>query len=382
MRDCTITVESQCSIRRIVRTFSKAALVLLTAALAACGGGSSNGNKIYVVGLGTPNVQIFGVSSSGGLTADTTDLAGAGSRPDAIVLTRHYAYVLDSTGGAQPGGISEYSVGGSGTLAAARTAQALSNTTVSSTPPKTGLNPLAMVVGSNGNFVFVANQGSNSISVFSVDSGTGLLTEIAGSPFATPAGPSGLATTGNTLFVANQGAGTVSVYTFDQTSGNLTQAAGSPFAAGTSPTALDLDPSGKFLFVADQASNGVYAFSVGGSSGLSLIAGSPFPTGTTPVNVRVVGTSVYVANTGSGNVSAYSISGSGALTAISGSPFSTGTNPVYVASGNSGRLVFVANQGSNNISVFQVGSGGALSAVSGSPFATPTGNPAAIVSNF
>jgi 6-phosphogluconolactonase len=380
MRVRAIAVEPQRSIRRTARTFFLAALVLLTAALTACGG-SSNGKKIYVVGLGTPNVQIFGASSSGGLTADTTDLAGTGSRPDAIILTRHFAYVLDSTGGAQPGGISEYTIGGSGTLSAARTAQALSTTTVTSTPPKTGLNPLSMVMDSNGKFVFVANQGSNSISVFSVDGGTGLLTEITGSPFATPAGPSALAMTGTTLFVANQGAGTVSVYAVDQASGNLTQAAGSPFAAGTSPTALDVDSSGKFLYVADQATNSVLAFAVAGSS-LSAISGSPIAAGTAPVSVRVVGSSVYVANSGSGNVSGYSIGGSGALTAISGSPFSAGTNPAYIASGNSGGLVFVANQGSDNISVFQVGGGGALTAAGGSPVATVVGNPAAIASNF
>jgi 6-phosphogluconolactonase (cycloisomerase 2 family) len=381
MRVRAITLKSQCGICRTARTFSIAALGLLTAVLTACGG-SSNGKKIYVVGLGTPNVQILAVSSSGGLTADTTNLAGTGSRPDAILLTGHYAYVLDSTGGVQPGGISEYTVGGSGILAAARTSIALSSSTVNATPPKTGLNPLSMVMHSNGKFVFVANQGSNSISVYSVDSSTGLLTEITGSPFATSAGPSGVAMTGNTLFVANQGAGTVSVYTVDQATGNLTQAAGSPFAAGTSPTALDVDSSGKFLYVADLATNSVLAFSIGSSGQLSSISGSPIAAGTAPVNVRVVGSSVYVANSGSGNVSGYSIGGSGALTAISGSPFSAGTNPVYIASGSSGTVMFVANQGSNNISEFQVGSGGALTPVGGSPFATVVGNPSAIVSNF
>jgi 6-phosphogluconolactonase len=358
-----------------------AVLGLLSVVWTACGG-SSNGSKIYVVGLGTPNVQIFAASSSGGLTADTTNLAGTGSRPDAIILAHHFAYVLDSAGGVQPGGISEYTVGGSGTLSAARTAIALSSTTVTATPPKTGLNPLSMVMDSKGKFVFVANQGSNSVSAFSVDGSTGLLTEITGSPFATAAGPSGLATTGNTLFVANQGAGTVSVYTIDQSSGNLTQASGSPFAAGTSPTALDVDSSGKFLYVADQATNSLLAFSVGGSGQLSSISGSPVAAGTAPVNVRVIGSSVYVANSGSGNVSGYSIGGSGALTAISGSPFSAGANPVYIASDKSGTPVFVANQGSNNISEFQVGGGGALTAVSGSPFATVVGNPSAIASNF
>jgi 6-phosphogluconolactonase (cycloisomerase 2 family) len=375
-----ITVEPRSNDQRTSRMFSMVALGLLIAVLMGCGG-SSNGKKIYVVGLGTPNVQIFEASGSGALTADTTHLAGTGSRPDAIVLSRKYAYVLDSAGGVQPGGISEFTIGGSGTLSAARTAVALSNTSIPATPPKTGLNPLSMVMDSNGKFVFVANQGSNSVSVFSADANTGLLTEITGSPFATSAGPSGAAITGSTLFVANQGAGTVSVYAVDPASGKLTQAAGSPFAAGTSPASLDIDSSGKFLYVADLATNSILAFSISGSS-LSAISGSPFAAGTAPVNVRVAGNFVYVANSGSGNVSAYSIGGSGGLTAISGSPFGAGTNPVYIASGDSGSLVFVANQGSNNVSVFQAGSGGALTAVSGSPFATVAANPAAIASNF
>jgi 6-phosphogluconolactonase len=381
MRVRGITVEPRCNFLP-VRIFSAAAVALVLAALTACG--SSAGRKLNVVGLGSSDVQMFAVSDSGVLTADTTHFAGTGSRPDAIVLNRHFAYVLDSAGGAQPGAISEYTVGSSGALSATNLTTAASTAAVAATPPKTGLNPVAMIVESTGKFVCVANQGSNSISVFSIDGSTGLLTEVTGSPFPTAAGPSGLASTANLLFVANRDAGEVSVYTLDATSGKLTAASGSPFAAGTSPAALDVDPSGKFLYVADQASNNVLAFGISGSSGqLAAISGSPFAAGTTPVYVRVVGSSVYVANTGSGNVSAFSInSGSGALAPISGSPFAAGTNPVYIASGNSGRLLFVANQGSDNISAFQAGGGGALSPVSGSPFATIAAGPSAIASNF
>lgn len=378
---CATNMQPPSNTQPIGRVAGAAVALLLIAALVACGGSSGGGPKIYVVGLGASNVEIFTSSDSGVLTADMTDLAGTGSRPDAIVLNSHYAYVLDSTGGAQPGGVSEYTVGGKGTLSAARTALALSNNNISATPPKTGLNPAAMVEDSKGQYVFVANQGSNSISVFTVDSKIGLLTEISGSPFTTGAGPSGLAITGNTIFVANQGAGTVSAYNFDQATGSLTQVSGSPFSAGTSPSALDLDSTGKFLFVADQAANSVLAFSV--SSGqLSAVSGSPFAAGTAPVNVRVAGSSVYVANSGSGNISGFSIGSGGALAAISGSPFAAGTNPVYIASANSGKLLFVANQGSDAVSAFSVGGGGALSAVNGSPFSAATGSPAAIVSNF
>ncbi len=368
--------------RRVRTACCGAAAVALMLALAGCGG-SSAGNKLYVVGLGTPNVEIFDVSSAGALTADTTNLIGTGSRPDAIMLTRKYAYVLDSAGGTQPGTITEYKFNGTGTLSLERTSDVLSTTSLPSTPPKTGLNPTAMAMDSNNKFMFTANQGSNNISVFAVDSGTGLLTEVTGSPFATAAGPSGIVVVGSVVFVANSGAGVISGYMFDNTTGNLTQVTGSPFAAGTSPAALDADAGGKYLFAADSAANNVLAFSITGTSGqLSPISGSPFAAGTTPVAVKVAGNAVYVANYGSGNISAYSIGGSGALAAVSGSPFTVGTNPAHIASDHSSGLLFVANQGADNLSVYKVGGDGGLSAVSGSPFATAVASPAGMATNF
>jgi 6-phosphogluconolactonase len=375
MSELVVPMQRQCR-KPGGRVVSIAVLLLPFGVYVACGGGSAA--KLYVVGLGLSDVQSFSVSSSGTLSADTT-VVGTGSRPDAIVLTRHFAYVLNAASAAQPGSISEFTVSSKGAFSQARTTTVLSNTTLSATPPKTGLNPLAMAADAKTQFIFVANQGSNSISEYSIDGSTGLLTEATGSPFATGAGPSGLAVVSSTLFVANQGAGTISIYSFDQ-NGALT-AAGSPVAAGVAPTALDVDSGGKFLYAADQGANTVLAFTISGSS-LAPVSGSPFAAGTTPVHVRVIGSSVFVANAGSNNVSAYSISGgSGALAAVSGSPFAAGTTPAFTVSGSAGKTLYVANQGSNNISAFQIGSGGALSAVSGSPFATLAAGPTALASN-
>ncbi len=350
-----------------------ASLVILCVAC-----GSSSSPKLYVVGLGFADVQSFSISGSGSLTADSS-VTGVGGQPTAILLNRHHAYVLNSASATQPGSITELNVGGKGALSPARTATALSNTTLSATPPATGLNPRAMATDPANKFVFVANQGSNSISVYQVDSSTGLLTEVTGSPFATGAAPSGVAAAATAIIVANQGAGTASVYTFDQ-NGKLTLA-GTPVPAGTSPTSVDVDSSGKLVYIADSAGNSVTAFTLSGST-LSAVAGSPFAAGTTPVHVRVVGSNLFVANAGSNNVSAYAINtGSGVLTAASGSPFAAGTAPVYSAAGNSGKTLFVANQGSSNISAFQVGSGGALSAVSGSPFATLAASTSALAAS-
>src|SRR5581483_202191 len=98
--------------------------------------------------------------------------------------------------------------------------------------------------------------------------------------------------------VANQGAGTVSLYTFDQ-NGKLTLA-GAPVAAGTAPGSVDVDSSGKLVYVADSAGNAVVAFTLSGNT-LSAVAGSPFAAGTAPVHVRVASSNLFVVNAGSNN---------------------------------------------------------------------------------
>lgn len=104
------------------------------------------------------------------------------------------------------------------------------------------------------------------------------------------------------------------------------------------------DPAAKFLYVANQGSNNLSAFSFDGSTGvLTPVAGSPFAAGTGPDSVRVdvTGEFIYVANGGSGNVSAYAINGAtGALLAISGAPFTAGTDPVSMAIVNSSTVPF------------------------------------------
>ena len=61
-----------------------------------------------------------------------------------------------------------------------------------------------MVMDSGGDLLFVANQTSNNISVYSVSASDGTLTEIAGSPFPRgPAGSAGFVPSGKFLYVAS-----------------------------------------------------------------------------------------------------------------------------------------------------------------------------------
>lgn len=157
----------------------------------------------------------------------------------------------------------------------------------------------------------------------------------------------------------------------------MTAVSGSPFTAGTDPVALSVDPSGKYLYVANSGSDNISGFSIASSTGgLTAISGSPFAAGTTPVALAITKSDkfVYVANNGSGNVSAFSLTSStGVLTAVSGSPFTAGTKPSAVAINPTSKYVYVSNAGSNNVSEFTSNATtGALTAISGSPVSSGT----------
>ena len=94
-----------------------------------------------------------------------------------------------------------------------------------------------------------------------------------------------------------------------------------------------MDPSGKFVYVANQNKNNVSGFTIDSSTGvLTAFTGSPFTTGSFPVSVAVdpSGKFVYVANSQSNNVSGYTIETTGALTSL-GNAFTAGSSPFSVA---------------------------------------------------
>src|SRR6202011_3369540 len=172
-------------------------------------------------------------------------------------------------------------------------------------------------------FAYVANDGGNNVSGYTIDPITGALTPIgtftAGSlPISVAADPSG-----KFAYVANGSDpnGTVSGYTINPATGALTDIAGSPFPAGSAPRSVAVDPSGKFAYVANSGDNNVSAYSIDSTTGaLSQLSISPFAAGSAPLSVAVdpSGKFAYVANFNSNNVSAYTIdSTTGALSQLS-----------------------------------------------------------------
>src|SRR5882762_3870585 len=125
-------------------------------------------------------------------------------------------------------------------------------------------------------FVYTNNNDvPNTVAAFSVGFGGTLMT-VPGSPFMTGGDGSGLFVASNTaaatmrkrfLYVSNNGTNDISVFSIDTTTGALTPVPGSPFATGGSGSlfgiSLAVTPNGKFLYAGNSVSSDISAFSVG-----------------------------------------------------------------------------------------------------------------------
>jgi 6-phosphogluconolactonase len=155
-----------------------------------------------------------------------------------------------------------------------------------------GITPVALALAADGKFLYVANSGSNDVAVYAVDTITGGLTLVAGSPIAAGSQPTSIVVVDKYVYVTNAGDGTVSGYVRDTTSGALIPVAGSPFAVGIRPmqvisatTNLSVSPTGLLLFVANQGSNNVSAFNINTGGSLTAVPGSPFAASGVPTSL-------------------------------------------------------------------------------------------------
>jgi 6-phosphogluconolactonase (cycloisomerase 2 family) len=105
------------------------------------------------------------------------------------------------------------------------------------------------VASADGRFLF--NSGNGLVEVFSIDTASGQLVVVPGTPTSTAGSAGPMATTGDGrfLYIANQNQGTVAVFSVAD-NGALSLVTGSPFAVDSGVQFLALTPDGKFLFVA------------------------------------------------------------------------------------------------------------------------------------
>lgn len=274
--------------------------VLLFPLLAGCpsdGGGPGGGGEgtlapavAYVANSGSNDVSGYTINiTTGALIAATGTPFSSGTSPSAVTVSPNGAFAFVTNSGSN--NVSAYTINA--------TTGAL--TAVAGGAVAAGTTPTAAAVSANSSFLYVVNQGSNNVSVYLIDAGTGALTALAGgtgNPFPTGTTPVGIAITPNGAFVyvANSGSNNVSAYTVNTGTGALTALAGgigNPFATGTTPAGVTLTPSAAFVYVANRGSNNVSAYTLdSGTGALTALAGgtgNPFAAGTLPSGIATPG---------------------------------------------------------------------------------------------
>jgi 6-phosphogluconolactonase (cycloisomerase 2 family) len=381
----------------------------------------SGDNVMETFSLDLGNGQMTQINNANGpptpapATAVVLDPAGA------------YAYVLIP----QSSAIAVYPVNSDGTLGSSLGTTTLSDTEliVGSTTEKIPVVPVTMAMDSAGKFLFIADASTSdsasnpvpgTISVLAIGS-NGSLAEVSSSstetkpialpiqPGGQPADPSALAVTPTgfptlyapcsghvpptteDLYVTDFVNNIVLNYTVSSTGFiALVNTGGSTLGVptGTRPNGVTVDPCNRFVYVGNQQSNSVSAYTICNAVSLpqcqnaddSLLAvpGSPFNSGNGagPLLEDAYAGFLYVLASNADAVYGYKISPTnGALTPLSPAFVATNAYPTSIAIRSDDSFMFVANFNSGTLSEYGVTPGdGALTVLTPvTTFPTPWG---------
>ncbi len=220
----------------------------------------------------------------------------------------------------------------------------------------------ALATGPGQRLIYAIDRATDSLTAWRVDE-SGDIKPVADGRVATGDAPSDVSIDHNGwyAYVTNVGDNTMSVYFIDKDSGQPKPVRGSPFKTGKQPTFISLDPAARYAYVVNTGDDTVSVYRYRSNTTPlvfeTISYGSPFATGKAPEAIEIdpTGRYAYVANAGSNDVSAYRIHHqTGALVALPGSPFKVGQKPQSLLAHPNGRWLFVANHDSRDISVFRI----------------------------
>ena len=153
----------------------------------------------------------------------------------------------------------------------------------------TGVDPAGIYLSPDGLNAYTANMGANTVSQFTRDPSTGILTPL-GSPISTGAGSTPAAVVvssdGLNAYTANKGNNTVSQFTRNPV-GGLLSALDSPIATNSGPYNMVLSPDGLNAYVTNYGSYTVSQYTRNPVGGLLSALGSPIATGGLPYQIMV-----------------------------------------------------------------------------------------------
>jgi len=228
-------------------------------------------------------------------------------------------------------------------------------------------------------WLFAANAGSGTVSVFHVD---GSHLELSDQLPTEGSEPNAVAEHAGLVYVLNT-AGSSSVVGFQMQGGKLHRIPGSVRLLsenGANSASVAFSPDGHFLAVTEKATNLIDVFHVLADGTLSSIKSSQSAgPGAFAVGFAPNGT-VIVSETGSSApnssaISSYSVNPDGSLTSISISVPTLGNANCWNVVTPNGRFVYASNAGSSTIAGFAISAAGTLTALPGTVVgANPTGS--------
>ena len=254
------------------------------------------------------------------------------------------------------------------------------NLTLVGLPAQTGLTPYAVAVHPSGKFVYASTWGGNDVWVYRVDLKTGMLQSIDGSPFQT-LGMKPVDITfnedGSKVFVANNGSNTITVFNSNNESGKLDMVDIAMARAGaidveiySAEKTVSIVPG--FSYVLDKEKSALNTYKMNPETG-NLIKQASIKTGKQAVAIASdpLNRFVYVANYDDNTVSAYRVDPkTGKLKEVEGSPYKVGEKPRDILVDANGWYLYTLNEGSKDLSVFLIHyKTGQLAEAQGSPLA-------------
>jgi 6-phosphogluconolactonase (cycloisomerase 2 family) len=355
-------------------------LVTIDFVYVAASAGASAGSAGQIYGYATD-------ASSGAIRSAITPVSSGGTNPVAMAMTSDYFNIYVANQGNKS--VVHFSVGDDGTLTSKDTIT-LTNT------------PVYLAVNAANTYLYViSGTTSATLTEYALSSGT-IGAATATVSLTVPGYLTDTIIPTGVTVIANNTA--VYVTAYDQSaynpggvttsnanpgwlfgyavgsSGALTAVSGSPYQAGVKPSALATEPTSRFIFVTDFASNELIGYTVLSTDVLSFMFNGPFRTGDEPTSITIDprGIYMYVTNSLDNTLSSYSIAlPTGTPSTIVGSGSSAGngtdTDPVAVTVEPSlGRFVYTANRLGDSISGFKLNPDtGALTTTQATPY--PTG---------
>ena len=306
---------------------------------------SPSGRYLYVTSYGTSGTTIFAFAiapSDGKLTAVSGTLPPIGVHTMASVVapSGKFLYLANEDRNSNTSSVSGFSIDpGSGALHP-----------IAGSPFAAGTCANDITIDRSNRFLYVAGcaimpeRGSISVLIGYTINSNGALSPVANSPF--PVGTAGvLAPTTSVavhpsnkfVYAPDSFSSSIWVFSLDSRSGALSPIAGSPFMVGfpnipNQPGVIAIDRSGQFVYVVTNrgatsgvdTAGGIWGFKAdSGNGSLRPVAATPYRTGDSPANAIIdpSGKFVYVANRENDSVSAFKIDAAGTLTPLPGSPF-------------------------------------------------------------